>query len=101
MRTALAEVEGPIVAVTDYQKAVPGLIAPWVPGRYATLGTDGFGRSDTRPALRRHFRIDAENIVVAVLSELAATDQLKPEKVAEAIEAYGLEPDHNVDPYAD
>ena len=98
---ALAEVEGPIVAVTDYQKAVPGLIAPWVPGRFTILGTDGFGRSDTRPALRRHFRIDAENIVVAVLAELAATDQLKPEKVAEAIEKYGIDPQHNIDPYSD
>jgi pyruvate dehydrogenase E1 component len=96
---ALAEVEGPIVAVSDYQKAVPGLIAPWVPGRYAVLGTDGFGRSDTRPALRRHFRIDAENTVVAVLAELAAMEQVKPETVAEAIERYGLEPEQHIDPY--
>ena len=96
---ALAEVEGPIVAVTDYQKAVPGLIGPWVPGRFAALGTDGFGRSDTRPALRRHFHIDAENIVVAVLSELAASEQMKPETVREAIEKYEIDPDHNVDPY--
>ena len=87
---ALRDVEGPVVAVTDYQKAVPGLIAPWVPGRLATLGTDGFGRSNTRAALRRHFRIDAENIVVAVLSELAVAGDVKWETVADAIERYGV-----------
>jgi pyruvate dehydrogenase E1 component len=54
------------------------------------LGTDGFGRSDTRPALRRHFQIDAESIVVAVLSELAAAGDIKPETVAEAIQRYDL-----------
>jgi pyruvate dehydrogenase E1 component len=86
----LGEAAGPFVAVTDYQKAVPLLIAPWVPGRLGVLGTDGFGRSDTRPALRRHFKIDAESIVVAVLSELAASGDLKPETVAEAIQRYEL-----------
>jgi pyruvate dehydrogenase E1 component len=90
---ALRDTEGPVVAVTDYQRAVPGLIAPWVPGRFATLGTDGFGRSDTRAALRRHFRIDAENIVVAVLSELAVAGDVKWETVADAIERYGIGPD--------
>ena len=90
---ALADAEGPFVAVTDYQKAVPGLIRPWVPGRYTMLGTDGFGRADTRPALRRHFRIDAENIVVATLAELAAQGDLKPEVVADAIARYGIDPD--------
>ncbi|HUG83556.1 MAG TPA: pyruvate dehydrogenase (acetyl-transferring), homodimeric type, partial [Euzebya sp.] len=55
---------GPFVAVTDYQKALPGLVEPFVPGRFAILGTDGFGRSDTREALRRIFRIDAESSVV-------------------------------------
>jgi pyruvate dehydrogenase E1 component len=96
---ALAEVGGPIVAVTDYMKAVPGLIAPWVRSPYTVLGTDGFGRSDTRPALRRHFRIDAESIVVAVLAQLGASEQVKPETVKEAIDAYGIDPEHNVDPY--
>ena len=88
---ALAATEGPIVAVTDYQRAVPGLIGRWVPRRFAVLGTDGFGRSDTRPALRRYFRIDAEHVVVAVLSELVEAGDLKPEVVAEAIERYGLQ----------
>ena len=69
------------------------MIAPWVPGRYATLGTDGFGRSDTRPALRRHFRIDAPSIVVAVLSELAVTGHVMPETVSEAVRRYDIDPD--------
>jgi pyruvate dehydrogenase E1 component len=86
----LGDTTGPFLAVTDYQKAVPLLIAPWVPGRMGVLGTDGFGRSDTRPALRRHFQIDAESIVVAVLSELAAAGDVKPETVAEAIRRYDL-----------
>jgi pyruvate dehydrogenase E1 component len=86
----LGEATGPFVAVSDYQKAVPLLIAPWVPGRLGVLGTDGFGRSDTRPALRRHFQIDAESIVVAVLSELAAGGDVKPEVVREAIDMYDL-----------
>ncbi len=76
---------------------MPGLIAPWVPtrasGRLALLGTDGFGRSDTRPALRRHFRIDAESIVVAVLAELSVGGDVKRETVAEAITRYGLDPE--------
>jgi pyruvate dehydrogenase E1 component len=88
----LGEAEGPFVAVTDYQKAVPLLIAPWVPGPFGVLGTDGFGRSDTRPALRRHFQIDAESIVVAVLAELVATDDIKPETLNEAIRQYDLGP---------
>ena len=69
---ALMDASGPVVAVTDFMKAVPDQISRWVPGRYLTLGTDGFGRSDTREALRRHFEVDAAHIVVAVLSALAA-----------------------------
>ncbi|HWB72761.1 MAG TPA: pyruvate dehydrogenase (acetyl-transferring), homodimeric type [Egibacteraceae bacterium] len=90
---ALEGAEGPIVAVTDYQRAVPGLIGAWVPGRFATLGTDGFGLSDTRPALRRHFGIDAESIAVAVLAELAEAGDIKREAVADAIQRYGIEPE--------
>ena len=63
--------EGPVVAVTDFMKAVPDQIARWVPRRFTPLGTDGYGRSDTRAALRRHFETDAAHIVVAVLSALA------------------------------
>ena len=93
----LADAPGPKVAVTDFQQAVPKLIAPWVPGGLATLGTDGWGRSDTREQLRRHFQIDAEHIAVAVLADLAAAGELKHETVAEAIERYGLDTSDPID----
>ena len=67
----LADADGPKVAVSDLMRAVPDLIARWVPGDYTSLGTDGFGMSDTRHALRRHFHVDAESIVVATLRQLA------------------------------
>jgi pyruvate dehydrogenase E1 component len=88
-----AEVEGPIIAVSDWMKLVPDQISRWVPRPYAILGTDGFGRSDTRPALRRHFKIDAENIAVAVLQELALAGDIDRERVAEAIKRYDLDPE--------
>jgi pyruvate dehydrogenase E1 component len=88
-----AEVEGPIVAVTDWMKLVPDQISRWVPQPYTILGTDGFGRSDTRPALRRHFKIDAENIAVAVLQELSLAGDLERDVVADAIKRYDLDPD--------
>jgi pyruvate dehydrogenase E1 component len=94
---ALAEAEGPAVAVTDYQKAVPGLIAPWVPRGLGLLGTDGFGRSDTRPSLRRWFRIDGPSIAVAVLAELAERGEIKHEIVADAIARYDIDPDATTD----
>jgi pyruvate dehydrogenase E1 component len=88
-----AEVEGPIVAVSDWMKLVPDQISRWVPRPYTILGTDGFGRSDTRPALRRHFKIDAENIAVAVLQELALAGEIDRDRVAEAIKSFDLDPD--------
>jgi pyruvate dehydrogenase E1 component len=88
-----AEVDGPIVAVTDYMRSVPDQISRWVPRPYTILGTDGFGRSDTRPALRRYFKIDAESIAVAVLRELALSGEVKPELVADAIKRYELDPE--------
>ncbi len=78
----LSATEGPVVAVSDFMRAVPDLIARWVPGDYTSLGTDGFGMSDTRHALRRHFHVDAETIVVATLRQLALRGEL-PLKVAE------------------
>ena len=83
--------EGPVIAASDWVKAVPDMISRFVPGRIEVLGTDGFGRSDTRENLRRHFEVDAEHIVVATLSALAAAGDLKPEKVTEAIERYGID----------
>jgi pyruvate dehydrogenase E1 component len=89
---ALAQSDGPFVAVTDFMKSVPDEIAKWVPGPLTSLGTDGYGRSDTRPALRRHFEVDAAHIVVAVLHALGKADQ-----VADAIKRYEIDPD-SVDP---
>ena len=63
----LRDEDGPFIAVSDYMKIVPDQIAPWVPGGLMTLGTDGFGRSDTRERLRRFFEVDAETVVVATL----------------------------------
>jgi pyruvate dehydrogenase E1 component len=84
--------EGPVVAVSDSMKSVPDQIARWVHQPFVSLGTDGFGRSDTREALRRFFEIDAEHIVVAVLSALADMGEVKPEKVADAIKRYEIDP---------
>jgi len=94
---ALEGARGPMVAVTDYLKAVPDQVARFVRAPFTVLGTDGFGRSDTRAALRRHFEVDAAHVVVAVLAELAAAGEGKPSEVAAAIERYGLDPEA-VDP---
>jgi pyruvate dehydrogenase E1 component len=90
---ALAGAAGPVVAVTDFLKAVPDQIARFVTAPYSSLGTDGFGRSDTRAALRRHFEVDAEHIVVAVLAQLAAAGDATGSEVASAIGQYGLDAD--------
>ncbi|MQA85609.1 MAG: pyruvate dehydrogenase (acetyl-transferring), homodimeric type [Streptosporangiales bacterium] len=81
---------GPVVAVSDYMRAVPDQIAPWVPADYASLGTDGFGRSDTRTALRRYFHVDGASITLAVLSTLARRGEVKHEVLERAIEKYQL-----------
>jgi pyruvate dehydrogenase E1 component len=86
----LANVEGPIVAVSDFMRAVQDQIAPWVPGQFSSLGTDGFGLSDTRGALRRHFKVDAESIVVATLQQLAKQGDVKAKTVQEAIDKYKI-----------
>jgi pyruvate dehydrogenase E1 component len=87
----LSSAEGPFVAVTDFMKIVPEQVARWVPGHFTPLGTDGYGRSDTRAKLRRHFEVDAAHIVVAVLNALAATGDGKAEEVADAIGTYGID----------
>jgi pyruvate dehydrogenase E1 component len=86
----LRDTEGPVVAVSDWMKSVPDLIAPFVPGGMSTLGTDGFGLSDTRPALRRHFHVDAESIVVRTLASLADRGQVDRSQVREAVERYRI-----------
>jgi pyruvate dehydrogenase E1 component len=84
---------GPVIASTDYIRALPDQIRQWVPGRYRVLGTDGYGRSDSRRALRRFFEIDRHYVAVAALKELADSGEIDPERVAEAIEKYGLDPE--------
>ena len=87
----LADARGPFVAVSDYMRAVPDLISRWVPGDWTSLGTDGFGLSDTRHALRRHFNVDAESIAVTTLRQLAARGEVRPEVPAEAARKYAIE----------
>jgi len=88
---ALADVDGPVVAVSDFMRAVPEQIRPWVPGRYVTLGADGFGFSDTRPAARRFFNIDAESQVVAVLEALARDGAVDAAVPIEAARRYRID----------
>jgi pyruvate dehydrogenase E1 component len=87
----LADVPGPVLAVSDYMRAVPDQIAQWVPGDWRSLGTDGFGFADTRPAARRFFHVDAESIVVAALEALADRGEVKPEAAREAFERYRID----------
>jgi pyruvate dehydrogenase E1 component len=89
----LAESAGPVVAVSDWVRAVPDCVARFVPQPYVVLGTDGYGFSDVRSALRRHFEVDAAHVVVAVLDGLAQTGDVKAETVAEAIERYEIDGD--------
>ncbi len=84
---------GPVVAALDYVTAVGLSIAPWVPGRYVVLGTDGFGRSEARRELRRFFEVDAENIVLAALYELAEEEKFPKAELSEAINKLGLDPE--------
>jgi pyruvate dehydrogenase E1 component len=84
---------GPFVAATDYMALVPDQIRQWVPGRYVTLGTDGYGRSDGRQALREHFEVDRHHIAVAALKALVDDGQLDGETVAEAIKRYRIDAD--------
>jgi pyruvate dehydrogenase E1 component len=80
-----------VIAATDYVRAYPQLIAPYVEGRFVALGTDGFGRSDNRPALRGFFEVDRHSIVLAALSALAQLGELPRELAAQAIERYGID----------
>ena len=84
---------GPVIIATDWLKAVPDLVAPWLPSGTITLGTEGFGRSDTREALRALFEIDAPNIAAAALSGLARAGGLTPARAAAGIRELGIDPD--------
>ncbi len=88
--TALGSAPGPIIAASDYMKSVPDMLSPWLTNRLVTLGTDGFGRSDNREHLRRHFEVSAEAIVGATLTKLARDGQFKPKAAQKALAELGL-----------
>ena len=90
---------GPIVAATDWMKALPDMVARWLPPYYVSLGTDGFGRSDTRENLRALFEIDPPHIAAATLVGLARCGALEPKVARKAIRELGIDPD-KVDPVA-
>ena len=97
---ALGEARGPIIAASDYMKTLPDGLSPWLGKRLVSLGTDGFGRSDNREHLRRHFEIDAESIVAAALSKLAREGSFPAEKAEAALAELGLSPDARSAAYA-
>jgi pyruvate dehydrogenase E1 component len=84
---------GPVVAATDYMKALPDGIRPWIAGTYRALGTDGFGRSDFRRTLRSFFEVDRHHVAISALSALAEDGAVERRTVAEAISRYGVDPD--------
>jgi pyruvate dehydrogenase E1 component len=84
---------GPVIAATDYMKALPDGIRAWVPGRFEALGTDGFGRSDFRKHLRRFFEVDRHHVAVAALRALEADGKVEASVVADAISTYGIDPE--------
>ena len=88
--TALGNAAGPIIAASDYMKSLPDALSPWLGNRLVSLGTDGFGRSDNREHLRRHFEVDAESIVAAALSKLARDGVVKPKVAEKALAELGL-----------
>jgi pyruvate dehydrogenase E1 component len=93
LESTLAHREGPYVAATDYMKIVPDQVQRWMPGQYVTLGTDGYGRSDARDALRRFFEVDERYIAVTALKALADEGKVDQKTVSSAIAKYGIDPD--------
>ena len=93
MEECLGGRQGPVIASTDYMRAFAEQIRPFVPQRYVCLGTDGFGRSDYRVALRKFFEVNRHYVVVAALKSLADEGAVPKAKVAEAIAAYGIDPE--------
>jgi pyruvate dehydrogenase E1 component len=91
--TELGSGSTPVVAVTDYMRAVPDQVSRWVERPFVSLGTDGFGRSDARPALRHYFEVDAGHVVVAVLTELARGGEVTADEVQDAIGRFGIDAD--------
>jgi pyruvate dehydrogenase E1 component len=93
VQEALGERTGPFIAATDYMKTVADQIRQWVPGRYAVLGTDGFGRSDSRAELRRFFEVDRHYVVVATLKAFADDGKLAGQVVTQAMKSFGIDPE--------
>jgi pyruvate dehydrogenase E1 component len=89
--TALSDAKGPIVAASDYMKVIPDSLAPWLGSRLVTLGTDGFGRSDNREHLRRHFEVDAAAVVAATLSKLVREGSVKAKVAQKAFADLGID----------
>ncbi|HEY1533663.1 MAG TPA: pyruvate dehydrogenase (acetyl-transferring), homodimeric type, partial [Polyangiaceae bacterium] len=87
----LSGVEGPFIAASDYIKATADVVARFIPGRFVPLGTDGFGMSDTREALRRHFEVDAESIAIGALDGLRQDGKLTGKEVASALKQLGVD----------
>jgi pyruvate dehydrogenase E1 component len=85
--------QGPAIAATDYMKLFADQVRAWVPTDYKVLGTDGFGRSDTREKLRHFFEVDRHFVVVAALKALADRGEIEAKKVTEAIKKYGIDPE--------
>jgi pyruvate dehydrogenase E1 component len=93
IQQALADREGPFIAATDYMKVVADQIRQWIPGPYTVLGTDGFGRSDSRAELRRFFEVDRHYVVVAALKALADEAKIDTQTVSKAMQTFGIDPD--------
>jgi pyruvate dehydrogenase E1 component len=96
---ALNGVEGVFVAASDYIKALPESISKWVPGPLVSLGTNGYGRSDGRKALRDFFEVDARYITLATLVALSRQCKIKPERVREIMAELGIDPEQKLDPF--
>jgi len=95
LEAVLENENGAFVAISDYMKVVPDQIAPWIPGGLMSLGTDGFGRSDIRPRLRRFFEVDAEMTVIAVLHALSKMGAIQAQMVEKAIRDLNVDPEKN------
>ena len=93
---ALKNESGVFVAASDYMKILPDSISRWIPGTYIVLGTDGFGRSETRESLRNHFEVDARYIVLATLTALMNEGKLDHTVVSKSIKKMGINPSKSV-----
>jgi pyruvate dehydrogenase E1 component len=93
VQQVLGPTEGPVIAASDFMKIVHDQIAPWLPGRFVSLGTDGFGRSDSRNYLRRHFEVDGAAIAAAALSKLARDGKFDAQKAHKAITDLEIDPE--------